>query len=284
MAKNILSTIKERLAHLSKAERKIADYVLAKPLDVIQMNAKDLANKATASPASVVRFCHSIGIGGFTELKLSLSAQSNQWTEDHYTDILPDENLARIKEKLAVNTTIVLEETNETLSDELVEETVTKMMASPMIYVYGIGASYLVAMDLRQKFTRIGKHVIVSQDQHELVAAMAIAEIGSIYIGISYSGEKRDGIKMMEAAKKWGLQTISLTKASDNSLSRLADIALQTAETNEALLRSGATFSLLSQLYAVDVLFFHYMTKDYDGHVKNLELSRKATDVYDQYN
>jgi DNA-binding MurR/RpiR family transcriptional regulator len=281
VAKNILSTIKERLAHLPKAERKIADYVLAKPLDVIQMNAKDLANKAKASPASVVRFCHSIGIGGFTELKLALSAQSNQWTEDHYTDILPDENLARIKEKLAVNTTIVLEETNETLSDELVEETVTKMMASPMIYVYGIGASYLVAMDLRQKFTRIGKHVIVSQDQHELVASMAIAEIGSIYIGISYSGEKRDGIKMMEAAKKWGLQTIALTKASDNSLSRLADIALQTAETNEALLRSGATFSLLSQLYAVDVLFFHYMTKDYDGHVKNLELSRKATDVYD---
>lgn len=280
MNQNVLLKIRGKLADLPKSEQKIGDFILKHPSEVIQMNASKLAKEADSSPAGVIRFCHSIGLSGFTDLKISLSAESKQWSEDHYTDILPDESLDKIKKKLAVNTGVVLDETNDTMENKIIEQAVNQLVKSPIIFVYGLGASYIVAMDFKQKFTRIGKQVVVTQDQHELAAAIAIAPAGSVYLGISNSGEKKEGLVMMEIAKEWGLTTISLTRASENPLSLIADIVLKTAETNEALLRSGATISLLSQLYAVDILFFHFMTKDYDRNVHNLELSRKATDTF----
>ena len=68
-----------------------------------------------------------------------------------------------------------------------------------------------------------------------------------------------------------------------NTLANLADIPLHTADTKEALLRSGATISLLAQLYAIDLLFFSYMTKNYDTHVQNLALTKEATTAIDSF-
>lgn len=273
---NILLTVKEKLPKLPKSERKIAKIILAHPLDIIQMSAADLAKMAGSSPAAVIRFCRSIGVKGYTELKLQLSAVSNEIEAASYTDISPDENLDEIKKKMLWNTNYMLERTNNTLVNDALEQAVLLMVKSPVIYAYGLGASFLVAMDLKQKLTRIGKQVICTQDQHELVAALAIAPKDAVYFGISNSGEKREGQVLMEIAKKTGAYTISLTKDSDNSLSRLADIALKMADTNEAPLRSGATISLLTQMYAIDILFYHFMTKKYEDNIEYLELSRKA--------
>lgn len=81
----------------------------------------------------------------------------------------------------------------------------------------------------------------------------------------------------MHLANELGLHTISLTKETNNPLSKLSKLALRTANVVEAPLRSGATISLLSQLYAVDIVFYRFMTKRYDENIKSLERSRKAT-------
>lgn len=273
---NILLTVKEKLPNLPESERKIAKIILSHPLDIIQMSAAELARVAESSPAAVIRFCRSIGIKGYTELKLQLSAVSSEIEAASYTDITPSEDLDAIKKKMLWNTNYMLERTNSTLENDLLEQAVLLMVKSPVIYVYGLGASFLVAMDLKQKLARIGKQVVSTQDQHELVSAIAIAPEDAVYFGISNSGEKREGYVLMEIAKRAGVHTISLTKDSNNSLSRLADIALKMADTNEAPLRSGATISLLTQMYAIDILFYHFMTKQYDENIEYLELSRKA--------
>ncbi|MDE1548606.1 MurR/RpiR family transcriptional regulator [Jeotgalibaca caeni] len=285
---NIVLSIKEKLPALPESERKIGELVTEKPLEIIQMNASQLAEAAGSSAAAVIRFCRSMGLNGYTELKLQLSAESNLIQEDLYTDILPDEGLDQIKKKLLVHTNFTLEKTNSALDNERMEQAATWLVDCPTLYVYGLGASYLVALDIKQKLSRIGKQVLCTQDQHELAASMAIAQPGSVYIGISNSGEKKEGLVLMEVANKWGLHTVSLTKDTDNSLSKLAEVALKTADTKEAPLRSGATISLLNQLYAVDVLFLHFMTKRYTDNIHHLERSRKATDdlneFFKQYN
>lgn len=283
MARNVLQIINETLQDLPRSEQKIGQFILEKPKDVIQMNATDLAKAAKSSPAGVIRFCHSIGMRGFTALKLALSAQTSQSGNLNYTDIDPDESLDRIKEKLATNASVVFADTNITLVNQDIDQVTEWIMASPIVFLYGLGASNIVAEDFRQKFTRIGKQIMVTQDQHELAAAMAIAPKNALYIGISNSGEKYEGTVMMNMAKELGLKTVSLTKAGDNTLAKASDIGLQTADTKEALLRSGATISLLAQLYAIDLLFFSYLTKNYDTHVQNLALSKEATNVLEGF-
>lgn len=72
------------------------------------MSATDLATEAGSSSAAVIRFCRSIGIKGFTELKLQLSADSQGIKDNLYTDILADENLEQVKKKMLINTNHLL--------------------------------------------------------------------------------------------------------------------------------------------------------------------------------
>lgn len=276
MQLNIPLTIKEKLPDLPESERKIGEFILDNPLETIQMSASQLAEKAGSSAAAVIRFCHSLGMRGYTELKLLLSAQSTNIQEELHTDIQPNEELAQIKKKFLMNTNHALEKTNSSLENACVEKAAEWLVDCPMLFVYGLGASHIVAMDVDQKFTRLGKKVFCSQDQHNLAGAMAVAPKGSVYLGISNSGETREGHILVRLARQLGIQSISLTRDTDNRLSQLADIPLKTANTREAPLRSGATTSLLSQLYAVDLLFYSFMTKRYEENVSHLEKSRQA--------
>lgn len=282
MAQTLLMTIKSLLPSLPVSERKIGELILKKPTEIIQMSATKLATEAGSSSAAVIRFCNSIGVNGFTEFKIQLSAQSAQIDTGLLTDIAPNEALEDIKKKLLFNTNFFFEKTNEVLEDEAIDQVVDLIAQAPSMFIHGLGASFLVASDIKQKFNRIGKQVFCTQDAHESSALMAIAEAGSVYIGISNSGDKGEGLLLMKLAKSLGLNTVSLTKDSLNPLRELAAIGLTTADTQEAPLRSGATLSLLSQMYAVDIIFYHFMAKNYQHNLTFLNKSRQATAEFEQ--
>lgn len=274
MQPNILFVIQEKLASLPKSEQKIGEAILKDPQKIIQMNATQLGKSANSSPAAIIRFCHSIGLKGFTELKLQLSAESKMIEEKLYTEILPDEEFEQMKKKLLLTTEHVLRETSKLLETAQVEEVTKAFNQSPIIYTYGLGASHLVALDIQQKYSRIGKHVMSTLDTHSLVASMSTAPKESIFFGISNSGETKEVIQLMKAAQKFGLQTISLTELGENSLKKLSTISLQTGISGEAPLRSAATSSLLTQLYAIDLLFYDFATKNYETILERLEKSK----------
>ncbi|MRJ46171.1 MurR/RpiR family transcriptional regulator [Fundicoccus ignavus] len=282
MAQTLLMTIKNILSNLPESERKIGQLILEKPTEIIQMSATKLAAEAGSSSAAVIRFCNSIGLKSFTEFKIQLSGETAQIDMGLLTDIAPGEAIDDIKRKLLFNTNFFFEKTTEVLKNEVIDQVVDAIAAAPAVFIHGLGASFLVASDMKQKFSRIGKQVFCTQDTHELSALMAIAVEGSTYVGISNSGEKIEGLVLMKLAKQLGLTTISLTKDSNNPLRNTADIALAMADTQEAPLRSGATISLLSQMFAVDIIFYHYMAKNYNQNISGLNKTRNATATYEK--
>ncbi|MFL2134567.1 MurR/RpiR family transcriptional regulator [Desemzia sp. FAM 24101] len=284
MLNNILLNIKEKKGTLPLSEKKIAELILQEPASIINMNSSLLAQKAGSSSAAVIRFCHSIGLKGFVELKLQLSADLQGINDNLYTDILPGEELAKIKKKLLVNTNHVFKETNNTLADEVVSSATKLFYSSSVIYPFGLGASSIVAEDFQQKFSRIGKKVIFIQDQHVLATSLAASDKDALFLGISNAGEKGEVLALTKMAKSFGLKTVSLTRNTENTLSHETDVALKTAFAQEPPLRSGATISLLTQMYAIDILFYAYVTNYYESSLENLEKSKEAINhLYQQY-
>lgn len=273
---NILFKIKEKLPDLPVSEQKIAAFILADPQEILGLNAAELAEKADSSAAAVIRFCHSLGVKGFIDLKVQLSALSKDFHLEKRTDILPDEKLETIKQKLFTDTIFNFEKTNEALKEKEIKKVTEAIKNAPIVFLYGLGASTLVVEDLQQKFRRVGKVFISSSDQHDLATAMAVAPKNSLYWGVSNSGEKKEGLTLMKLAQKLGLTTVSLTKATDNPLRNLADYGLCVAQAQEVPLRSAATISLLNQLYAVDILFYYYLAHHYQPSVSGLEKSKDA--------
>lgn len=70
----MLSKISESLPNLSGAERKVAESALAEPKWFVQAAVAEIAERASVSQPTVIRFCRSLGYKGLPEFKLALSA------------------------------------------------------------------------------------------------------------------------------------------------------------------------------------------------------------------
>lgn len=279
-SKHVDSRVRSIFDDLTRSEQKIAQFILDKPEEVIKMTASDLAKASKTSPASVIRFCKSIGIPSFPELKLELSAERDAPITLEYADIVPNEKIADVKSKLLGNAYQAMKETVQLADEETLLNASKEIANARVIYVFGIGSSYLVAENFAQKWSRIGKVCICMPDVHQLIASLTSAPKDTIFIGISNSGETAEVLSLNQMAQNRQLKTISITEFGVNSLNKKADINLRTVRSKEVSLRSAATSSLMSQFMLVDLLFYTYVLGDYDTHMENILNSRKLVDEY----
>ncbi|WEG73519.1 MurR/RpiR family transcriptional regulator [Vagococcus intermedius] len=276
MPNNILFTIQEKMETFSKSEKKLASWILANSSEVIHMTTKSLSEATNVSPATIVRFCYSLNLNGFTDLKLNISTHLPQIKEDLYSDIIKNENISQIKKKLNFKVGHAFDETIDKLNDDMIEEAIAALEAVDMVYTYGIGASGLVAEDIYQKLTRIGKNVFFTKDDHLLATALVSNPTKSLLFAISNSGQKKEVIALAKIAKEQNIPVIILTNAEQSPLALLADILLLTASSGEAPLRSSATSSLLVQLFTIDILYSAYASRHYETVMARLNQSKNA--------
>lgn len=276
MNDDILFLIRDKLPTLSKSERNLAEYILAKPEKVIRYTASQLAKEAASSPATIIRFTRSIGLNGFTELKLQLSSDIGQQKVEVYTDIDKEDNPDTIKTKLKARIDYVLNKNVACLTNETVEKCVELVENAQTIYIYGVGASSLVAQDMYQKFSRLGKVTIFEQDYHHMAGMMASVGEGSLFIGVSNSGETRETIRLAQLARERQMRVIGLTSFGGSKLADIATISLVSEHEGENPLRAAATVSLMAQLFVVDVFFLSYAAKHYDQTIELLQNTKEA--------
>ena len=70
----MLDKISQALNDLSGAERKVAECALAEPKWFVHAAVAEIAERATVSQPTVIRFCRTLGYKGLPEFKLALSA------------------------------------------------------------------------------------------------------------------------------------------------------------------------------------------------------------------
>lgn len=71
----ITSQIKRLYCSLTVAERKVATYVIESPQKVTELTVHQLAEKCEVASSAVIRFCKSIQLQGFSDLKLELARE-----------------------------------------------------------------------------------------------------------------------------------------------------------------------------------------------------------------
>ena len=70
---SVLDRIRDGLNRLSKAERRVADIILADVDAAIRLSIKDLAQEARTSEPTVLRLARRLGCDGFPDLKRRIS-------------------------------------------------------------------------------------------------------------------------------------------------------------------------------------------------------------------
>ncbi|WP_232298618.1 MurR/RpiR family transcriptional regulator [Companilactobacillus ginsenosidimutans] len=268
--------IKQSQNSFTKTEQNIADYILNYPHYVIKDSVQELATKIPTSPASIVRFSQKFcGDGGFSQLKLQLSAESGI-ESNLYKELAPDDTIDSLKRKLSFRINQSLNNTGKSLSEDSIKKSVSIFERTDKIVVFGIGASMIAAEDLQQKFMRIGKTVILSENPHLLTTLLLSKSENTAVILISNSGETQEVLKIAKLTNEINIPLISITQDRPSSLSKLSTIVLATDGNTENIhLRSAATTSLISQLYTIDLLYYNYFSINYQENAKAIKTSQE---------
>jgi DNA-binding MurR/RpiR family transcriptional regulator len=274
-----LVQIRAVLPSLTPAERRVAEAVLRDPGRSAARTITELAVAAAVSEASVLRFCRSVGLRGYAELRLALAAEAARSEAGGNrvvgSDIARGDGLPRVVEKIAFADARAIEETAQQLDLETLERVVAALADARRIEVYGIGASAFVAMDLQQKLHRIGHTAFTSPDPHIALTSAALLREGDVAIGISHTGATVDTIEPLEEARRHGALTVALTNFPRSPIAAAADLVLTTAA-RETTFRSGAMSSRIAQLMVVDCLFVGVAQRSYAETREALELTYEA--------
>lgn len=272
--------LRGQLDYLAPALRRVAAVVLADPGAAAGLSISDLATAAGSSPSSVLRLAHGLGLDGYPQLRLALARDAAGGTArageaGAEGDIRAGDDLASVVAKIVAADVRAVQETAAALDVVALERVIDALADARRIDLYGVGASGIVAADLQQKLTRIGRFASAFSDAHLGVTSAALLTAADVAVAISHTGATNDTLDALLVARRAGATTVAVTNSPLAPLARAADHVLLTAAT-ETMFRSGATASRLAQLTVVDCVFVGLAQRTFAASQRALEATFDA--------
>ena len=217
----MLNRIEQHAGSLSRAERRVADWVVAHPRQAADATLAEVADACGASEPTVIRFCRRVGLSGFRELTIRLTEALSQPASYLHRDVQPDDASADAVTKVLDAAIFSLMDVRARLSSFPIDEAAALLRDARNITFIGLGASGHVATDACHKFFRLGTPCIAHTDTPSILQAAAIAGPGDVLVIISHLGGWAELDRAAAAATAKGATVIALT----NPASKLAQTA-----------------------------------------------------------
>ncbi|MFF0494065.1 MurR/RpiR family transcriptional regulator [Nocardia sp. NPDC003482] len=242
------------MPRLTPTGLRVARVILDDPPGAAQLTVNQLAERADTSTSAVVRLAKTLGYDGYPQLRLALAAVGGEGgTPVFATDIVADDPLGKVLHKLSAFETEGMVATADLADPATLTAVVESLVAARRIQLLGIGASGLVATDLEQKLTRIGKWCRASTSEDDALVQTSLLDADDVVIAFSHSGETA---AIVEAVRRVGTRarTVAVTASPQSRLARAATHAILVAGREDGF-RSAAMASRMSQLLVVDALY-----------------------------
>lgn len=253
--------------NFTENESIVAKYIFENYTKASKMTVENISHNTFTSIATVTRMCKKLGLKGFSEFKIKLIEEIVSLKKDNFVfnsvDINKDTDTKNIIEKLNHLSIESLKETKLLQNAEIIENIFNLIKEKLVIDFYGMGASFIVCLDAQYKFMRVGKIATAFEATDRQYVQAVNSDKNHLAILISYSGMTPEIIKIAEVLSKKGIDTVSITRYSDNKVASLCKYNLYVTS-KEGLKRSAAIYSRISMLNTIDVLYLKFSNDNYD--------------------
>ena len=207
----MLKRIQTALPNLSSAERRVADWLLQDPQQVLTRSLAQIARSAGVSEPTVIRFCRSLGCSGFRDFKLVMAQTLAKSDALLHTDVTAGDTTKDILFKVIGKSVQEMNSLLSRLDAVVLDEAAVALLKAERISFFGMGASGIVAEDAHNKFFRLGISCHCYRDRPTLLQAAAIAGQNDAVIAISKIGSQSAVVQATQLARENGATTIGLT-------------------------------------------------------------------------
>ena len=221
---SVIENIKHNFEELFPAEKKTAQYILDHLEEVTLLNISQLAKKAHASEASIVRMAKHLGYNGFFQMRLLLS------------------NEGALKGNDMLNNAPLL------TSEKIFSACANRIRSL---------SSFISTNDL----LCAAKLICEARMCHIIGAGNTIPIASDLVIAISRSGASTQVLKALSLAKKKEMKILVITADPNSQIMDFSDAILQINDTNEMHDQNVRADSHLLELAVNDALI--YVIKNY---------------------
>ncbi|WP_163583084.1 MurR/RpiR family transcriptional regulator [Gracilibacillus saliphilus] len=273
-----LDKVRRNYPKFSVTERKIADYILENPNQIIHSSINQLAEDLDVADSTVFRFCKRIGYKGYQAMKIALASEVVSSIQHIHEEVDSDDELNTVAAKVFRTNIQSLEETLKIIDEEQLQKAVNSLLSARQIHFFGSGGSNTVALDAYHKFIRTGLPVQTAVDTHfQLMAASQLDEKDCALL-ISHSGSSKDILHILNVLGKNQVKTIAITNFAKSTLSEAVHIPLYTSS-GETDFRTEAFSSRIAQLTLIDLLFVNVLMNRGETGQEALNKMREAITV-----
>lgn len=249
---------------LSKADKKICDYIFNNVEDIIRLTISEVADRTGVSEATVVRTCKKLGYEGFQDFKISLAQEISTPIESIFNTVNEGDSCFDIYRKEIESITSSLHLTEAIIDEKKLEIAAEKVRTSNKTVIYGQGNSGAIAADFAHKMIRAGIDCVSYSDSHlQTITAVGLGK-GDVAFGISHSGSSRDVVEALKIAKGNEATTICLTNYGVSPITKICDISLFTSS-EEVKHRIIGLSSRIVQLAIIDSIYIYISLQDPEG-------------------
>lgn len=262
---DIFVKISNAYYHLTTAEKKVADYVVARQRDTQYMSISELAEACGVAEATISRFAKRLGCKGYNAFKLavanSIAGRSAGVSNPLSGEVLAEDSVADMCQKLLAAELDAMEQTMALLRPEAVSAAGDLLEKAGKVLCMGQGGSMVMAQEAAHLFsTAFGKYFAVCDSHMQTIAAAQLGP-GDVILYISYSGATRDLVDISRLARDRGADVILLTRFPKSPGAAMASVVLQCGA-NESPLQMGSVAARVAMIFVLDVLFSEVCRRD----------------------
>ncbi|MBR3932734.1 MAG: MurR/RpiR family transcriptional regulator [Clostridia bacterium] len=274
----IIAKIHNAFKNLTDAEKKIASFILKSPHNVVNMTIKQLADECKTAQSAVNRMCKSIGVEGFSNLKIELASSIGKASvSEKIVSFNKDDTPAMIFKNVFNSGITTLKNTFNMLDFSVAESMAKKISNANRVFIFGIGTSSVIAMDAAYRFSQLGVQAYAYTDILQMQVMAKNMKIGDVAFGISHSGKTKTVVDAMRLAKESGAITVALTSFSKNLLYKESDLAIS-VYADEENYPVEAVSARIAHMCVVDALMMTIASFEYDDYSKHISMRNKALD------
>jgi RpiR family carbohydrate utilization transcriptional regulator len=207
----MLRRIQQQTPELSRAEQRVARWVLEHPKQAARATLAEVAKLCGTSEPTVIRFCRHVGLGGFRDFTIRLTETLSRPGSNVHTNVSSEDTASDATTKVLDASIRSLIDMRSQLSSMPVEDAVAAMVPARQLAFAGLGASGHVANDACHKFFRLGIPCATLTDPPSILQFAAIADMQDVLVITSHTGRWPELIRASEIASDRGATIIALT-------------------------------------------------------------------------
>jgi len=270
-----LQKIMDIYSNLKGAERRVADYVLKNPRDIIHLSITELADRCSCGEATISRFSKKLGYKGYQELKIKIAGEVVDPIIDVHEEIKNNDDTAIVMQKIFNSTINSLKKTLSINDYNNIEKVADIIVNSNKVAFLGMGGSSAIALDAYHKFLKVKDNCIYHSDSHFQAMIMSNFTENDCVIAISNTGSNKELVENINIAKKNKAKVISITSNLKSPLSSVSDVVL-VSYGMENKFKSEAVESRISALTLIDSVFVCTCLKDKSSYFESIKSIREA--------